>query len=104
MTTNRAPTLVFDVTFDAQEAYEAEARGFLPYASVVLPSGATIPVVFWDPVRLQQHLEDEVAAGRPYVAEPGMIVLESITLANMERAVQLLFDEGYFDHLRPIPA
>jgi hypothetical protein len=96
-----SPKLVFSVPFDEQEAYEAESRGFLPYAAVVLPSGATIPVVFWDTGRLQQHLEDEVAAGRPYVAEPGMIVLESVTLANMERAVLLLFEEGYFDHFRP---
>ena len=35
---------------------------------------------------------------RPFIAEQGMIVLESVTLQNMELAVRLLFEQGYFDH------
>ena len=36
--------------------------------------------MFYDPVRLQQDLEEEVKAGRPLIAEPGMIVIPEITL------------------------
>jgi hypothetical protein len=91
------PKLKFTYEFGEREAYEAESRGFLAYAVVEMPSGAVIPVVFWDVVRLQQDLEEEIASGKPFIAQPGMIVLESVTLAQMERAVQALFAEGFFD-------
>lgn len=102
MTVNSSlPKLTFAHPFDEREAYEAEARGFLAYAAVQMPSGAVIPIVFWDAVRLQQDLEEEVASGRPFIAEPGMIVLESVTLSNMEQAVRKLFEQGFFDCFQP---
>jgi hypothetical protein len=93
-----SPRLTFAHPFGDREAYEAEARGYLGNASVEMPTGARIPVVFYDPVRLQQDLEEQIAAGSPFLAEPGMIVVESVTVSNMEHAIKKLFDVGFFDH------
>lgn len=104
MTITGRATLKFTYPFGEREAYEAEARGFLAYAVVETPSGQVIPVTFWDVVRLRQDLEEETAAGKPFLAQPGMIVLESVTLPNMQRAVEELFAEGFFDSFRTVEA
>ncbi len=57
------PRLVFKYPFDEAAAYDAEARGYLAYSSVELSNGTRYPVVFYDPVRLQQDLEVEVVEG-----------------------------------------
>ena len=90
------PKLVFAFEFDERAAYEAEGRGYLSHAHVELPDGCKYPVVFYDPVRLQQDLEEEVTTGNPYIAEPGMIVIPNVTLENMENAVSKLYCEGFF--------
>lgn len=94
------PKLVFTHPFDEREAFEAEARGYLGHVIVELADGARIPVVFYEPVRLGQDLEEEAKFGNPFIAEPGMIVVEAITLDNMEEAVGKLFQEGFFDSFR----
>ncbi len=93
------PKLVFTHPFGEREAYEAEARGYLGYAAVEL-NGCRIPVVFYDPVRLQQDLEEEAVSGNAFIAEPGMIVVTAVTKENMESAVTKLFKEGYFNSFR----
>ncbi len=91
------PRLVFKYPFDEAAAYDAEARGYLAYASVELSDGRRYPVVFYDPVRLQQDLEVEADEGRAFIAEPGMIVVPEVTLARMQDAVERLFQAGFFD-------
>jgi hypothetical protein len=59
-------------------------------------------VFFYDAVRLAQDLEEEAKAGRPFIAEPGLIVLERVTLANMEKAVRELYAQGFFDAFQVI--
>jgi hypothetical protein len=94
------PRLVFKYPFDEAAAYDAEARGYLSYASVELSEGTRYPVVFYDPVRLQQDLEVEVGEGRPFIAEPGLIIVPEVTLARMQAAVEGLCRTGFFDALR----
>lgn len=96
------PKLMFTHPFGEREACEAEARGYLGYAAVELDDGSSIPVVFYDLVRLQQDLEEEILLGNPFVAEPGMIVVASVTRENMEKAVQKLFAEGFFLSFRGV--
>jgi hypothetical protein len=91
-----APKLVFEEAFDERRAFEATARGYLGDTVVELPDGTCYAVVFYDPVRLQQDLEEELAQGNPYIAEPGMIVVPEVTLGNMEQAVANLYREGFF--------
>ena len=97
------PKLVFRYPFDEAAAYDAEARGYLAYASVELSDGNRYPVVFYDPVRLQQDLEVEMSQGRAFIADPGMIVVPEVTMARMQDAVERLFQMGFFDSLKGEP-
>ena len=94
------PRLVIKYPLDEAAAYDAEARGYLAYASVELNDGTRYPVAFYDPVRLQQDLEVEAGEGRAFIAEPGMIVVPEVTLARMQDAIERLFQNGFFDSLR----
>ena len=98
-----SPKLVFKYPFGEAAAYEADARGYLPYAVVELSDGTRYPVVFYDPVRLQQDLGAEAGEGRAFIAEPGMIVIPEVTLGRMQDAVERLFLDGFFDARRSEP-
>lgn len=95
------PQVVFENGFDAREAAEARDRGYRSHVWVEFASGERFPVIFYDPTRLQQDLDDEIKQGSPFIAEPGLIVLPEVTRENMEKAVFALVDEGFFDALRP---
>lgn len=93
------PKIVFRYPFDALAAHDAEARGYIGYATVELRDGRRYPVVFYDPSRLQQDLEVETGEGRAFIAEPGMIVVPEVTLVRMQDAVLHLYQNGFFNSL-----
>jgi hypothetical protein len=97
MADNVVPKLVFRHPFDAMAAHDAEVRGYLGYAAVELKDGKRYPVVFYDPIRLQQDLEVETGEGRAFIAEPGMIVIPVVTLVRMQEAVLRLCQIGFFN-------
>ena len=76
----------------------------MPGATVELADGTRYPVFFYDPVRLRQDLDADASQGRPYAAEPGMIVLPAVTRAAIRQAVEQLVEDGFFRHLKPLPA
>ncbi len=96
--------LVFRHQFDERAAFEAEARGYCGFACVEFDDGRCFPVVFYDPVRLAQDLATETESGRPFIGEPGLIVVADVTLANMELAVAKLTRESFFDAFHPLEA
>src|SRR5580765_1491740 len=83
------------------EESETTARGYRSDVLVETQDGSLYPVTFYDPVRLSQDVEEMAKHGTPFVAEPGMIVLETITRSSMESAARRLCDEGFFSYLRP---
>ena len=93
------PTLSFTCDFDVRTAWEVEQKGWFRCAVVILPNGLRIPVFFLDPIRLAQDLEYAVGEGRCCLAEPGLIIVPSVTREAMERAVSELFESKYFDCL-----
>ncbi len=95
-------TLLFDYDFDERSQYQANARGYLSHVRVQLPNGKVYPVIFYDHVRLGQDLGEEVKLGNGFVADPGMIVLDEITLVKMQRAIDRLELEKFFEGLAPI--
>jgi hypothetical protein len=94
--------LVFACDFSEREAWEAQSRGYLSHVLVEVGGDRLYPVIFYDAVRLQQDLEESARHGRPFVADPGMIVLQEVTRPAMEKAVQRLHAEGYFDYFVPL--
>jgi len=95
-------TLRFAREFSDQDAFEARGRGYLSHVLAQLGEGRLYPLFFYDAVRLQQDLEESAKYGRPFVADPGMIVVPEITLDAMKQAVEQLSRESFFDHLTPV--
>jgi hypothetical protein len=97
--TQVCPPVVFRDGFDERAAFEMPAKGWLS-AQIELKDGSRVSVYFSDPVRLQQDLEEEVKLGRPYFAEPGLIVVPVVTVEAVQEAVQALNEQGFFAHLK----
>jgi hypothetical protein len=94
--------LVFVHDFSERDAIEAQDRGYLSHVLAEIDGVRLYPVVFYDPVRLQQDLEEMSGHGRAFVCEPGLIVLPDVTLEAMQAAVQRLAQEGFFDYMVPL--
>ena len=69
---------------------------------VTLENGNRYAVVFYDAVRLKQDLDDEARLGSPFVADPGLIVVQEVTEEIMRRAVAELVKQGFFDAFKPL--
>lgn len=95
------PILRFAREFSEQDALVAQDRGYLSHVFVELDRGRLYPLFFYDGVRLQQDLEEMTKQGRPFIADPGMIVVRDITPETMRQIVQQLSREGFFDSLVP---
>jgi hypothetical protein len=96
------PNIVFPNDFDERSELEMPMRGYLSHAFVEDKDGTRYSVYFIDPVRLQQDLEQYIKLGVPCLAEPGLIVLSDVTIENIKRAVNHLWKEGFFSHLKPL--
>jgi hypothetical protein len=95
-------TVVFPQWYDARLEYETPAKGYLSGVEVRLGDGLRYQLYFIDPVRLRQTLEDDTEAGRPYFAEPGLVVLPEVSTEAIREAVPALVRDGYFRHLKPV--
>lgn len=96
------PAVSFPDGYDERGELEAAARGYLSHVIVRLEDGTRYQLAFWDPARLGQDVETEADAGRPYVAEPNMVVVPEVTRAGVLHAVHGLWRERYFEQLRPL--
>ena len=94
--------LLFVLEFTSRDAFEAQSRGYLSHVLVALNGVELYPVTFYDAVRLGEDLEESAKHGRAFVADPGMIVLQEVTLPAMQTAVRKLSEEGFFSHLLPV--
>jgi hypothetical protein len=88
--------LVFDDSFTERDEAEMSLRGYCSAASVELGDGRRCPVVFYDPVRLQQTIEADLRSGRACFAEPALIIVSEVTRKRMEAAVADLSGEDFF--------
>jgi hypothetical protein len=96
------PQIFGSSKFDERAQAEAEARGYLSHIFVKQADGKLYPVVFYDCVRLAQDLEYEISTGRMCIADPGLIVVPAVTLANVVTAVEKLSQEGFFMNFIPL--
>ena len=97
------PRLLFGDGHDERSKDEMTDRGYVSNVYVETERGR-YPVYFSDPTRLRQDLESEAQWGRPYFAEPGLIVVPEVTVEAMTKAIEALHGDGYFDHLQPVPS
>lgn len=94
--------VIFPEGFDDRAAFEAPLKGWLS-AQVEMKDGRYYSVYFTDPVRLRQDLDENAHLGKPYLAEPGLIVLPEVTAEAVQETVYALCEKGFFDHLLPLP-
>jgi hypothetical protein len=99
MTTNLK--LILPDGFDERAAQEMGWKGWISVV-VEVSDGSRYPVYFSDPVRLQQDLTMEAEQGKPWFAEPGLVIIPHVTLDAIERTIDGLWQQGFFASLRPI--
>ena len=81
----------FDLPADfAEYEWEVEAKGWFSDARLTV-SGKQYRLNFFEPARLGQEIQDELERGRAFF-EPNLVVVQSVTKANMERAAALLVE------------
>jgi hypothetical protein len=95
-------SITYPFEFDECVEEEIALKGWLADVLVQLDNRSRYRVFFFDPVRLEQALEDNKKRGLACVAEPNMIVLSEITPTSIREAVQGLAKQGYFEHLKPL--
>ncbi len=95
------PVISFPDGFDERWEYEMPLKGYLSRLRVRLDDGRHYLVNLIDPVRLAQDLEVETSCGRPYFAEPGLILLPEVTTRSITEAIHSLWREGFFETLKP---
>jgi hypothetical protein len=96
MTLESIPILRFAREFTEVDALEAQRRGYLSHVLADFRDGRLFPLFFYDVVRLQQDVEERIKHGSVFVADPGMIVVQEVTLEIMEHVIVQLGDEGFF--------
>ena len=99
---SRLRRLIYEHGFTEQDEVETPLRGYRSHVVAELENDSRYRLVFFDPVRLRQELEQETASGHPFIGEPGLVILPEVTRENMERAAAALCVEGFFDHLKPV--
>jgi hypothetical protein len=93
--------LIFPPDFDDRAEYEAEQRGLLDYVKVRLGKTHTYNLCFFVPWRIEIELKLRRDAGEQCFAEPGLVVIPSITRVEIQNAVAALASVNYFDNLLP---
>jgi hypothetical protein len=73
-------------------AWEAEAKGWLQGAIAII-EGRRYRVTFYDPTRLAQDIEDELKGAAVFL-ERNLVVVQSVTRAKMEAAIDVVARTG----------
>ncbi len=98
-TATAEPIVIFPDWHDTRAELEATARGYLSHVVVQLQDGSRYQLLFYDPVRLEQDLTTEA---RGFLAEPNMVVVSDVTSEKIKDAVRGLWQQRYFEFLKPL--
>ena len=82
------PTIHYPHDYTPEQEYEYQAKGRLVLNIRINQRAHTL--TFYDPVRLQQDIAAELELGTPFY-EANLVVLPSLTHANIERFIQQHF-------------
>ena len=91
-------SLALPADFDEYE-WEVTSKGYFSDARITV-ADRHYRLNFYDPVRLNQEIESEFGRGAIFF-EPNLLVVQSVTRSNMERAVELLMKSGQVGSLIP---
>ena len=95
------PRLVFDN--DVHE-HDLAPLGYRGDVSVEFPNGETFPVFFMEHRAVLEELAARSKDGfAQFVTEPGLVIVQHITVAVMKSVVLDLIQIGHFDQFKPLP-
>ncbi|GGN27806.1 hypothetical protein GCM10010842_00990 [Deinococcus daejeonensis] len=95
--------LVLPEDFDDAWLADITAREYFPEAIVSDVSGNRYRLFFITSLRLSQELKITIEKGiQNWFSEPGLVVVDEIDLNTIRRAINGLWEEGYFNSLLPI--
>lgn len=77
----------------ADYEWEVTAKGYFPDVRMTV-SGKHYRLNFYDTIRLGQEVQSELERGRMFFV-PNLVIVRSVTRADMEGAVQELVSSGY---------
>ena len=86
----------FGFDWDERDHFERPAKGWLANVKVETESGEFHTLTFYDPVRLEQDLKEEVKLGKYALIEQNLIVIPEVTKQNIESAINQAAEEGYY--------
>jgi len=95
------PRLVLPDWFDDRAVFELPYKGFF-VAEVELEDKSHYILHFYDPIRLNQELADNISLGKPYFAEQNLILVPEVSLEYIIAALQYLWSSGYFNLIKII--
>ena len=78
------------------DSFEIKSKGWLSNVRVELENGSTHELTIYDPVRLRQDLEAEVAGGKAGIIEKGLLVVPEVTKECIEKIISQAFREKFF--------
>jgi hypothetical protein len=100
MTKDTTPyVVVFPDWYDERAEFEHSAKGFLPDVEVRFADGTRHRLYFYDAIRLGQDLEEEVKLGRPFLSEPGLVIVPEVTRTSILKAVAGLWQRDFFSRV-----
>ena len=85
--------IVFPDWYDQRGEWEAREKGWLKGVEIRFANGNARPLFFYDLTRLAQDLDAEIKQGRPYIAQPGMVVIPEVTREAILVAVDRIVDD-----------
>lgn len=81
--------------------YEAVDKGYRNDVFVKIQEDY-FNVRVYDIVRLKQDFESEVEEYGYYSADPNLVLVTEVTTDNVLKIISQLYEEGYFNHLKPV--
>ena len=91
------PKLEFFVDFDDHTGWDVEQKGWFGACVLRFPDGSSLPVTFYDPMRLQQEIDFAFKQGATCFSEAGLIVIPAVTKENMLMAIENLITANHFE-------
>ena len=94
------PMLKFPLGFGERDEWEMERKGFV-YAFLEFKDGRKYSVMFIDPVRLHQDIQDTLQSGSSYYFERNMVVVRDVTMGGIENIIPDLIRNGFLLQRQP---
>lgn len=96
------PLVVYPDGFDEIVSEEMLVKGWIGPVEVWLDDTTGYHIYFTDIDCAKHDLTYAVKQGHPCFTEPGLVILPSVTVEQVNKTVVYLQADGYFKHLMPL--